>query len=129
MQKVKGIGGIFFASRKSTELIKWYKETLGVPVTPDGCGIFRWREHEAPQAAHETVWLAMPSDTEYLGKSESRFMINYIVESLDSFLEQLKSAGIKMEDKVEECEQGRFAWGYDPDGNRFELWEPWKEQK
>jgi predicted enzyme related to lactoylglutathione lyase len=29
-----------------------------------------------------------------------------------------------VDDRVEEYEFGRFGWATDPEGNRFELWEP-----
>ena len=128
MKKVKGIGGIFFKSNHSEELVTWYKEKLGVPVTPDGCGVFQWKDAETPHQDNYTVWAVMPADTDYWGKSKSDHMINYIVDSIDEFVEQLKENGVEMDGGIQEYPQGRFAWGYDPDGNRFELWEPNKEQ-
>jgi predicted enzyme related to lactoylglutathione lyase len=43
---------------------------------------------------------------------------------LDAMLAQLRAAGVPVDDHVEEMEFGRFGWATDPDGNRFELWEP-----
>ena len=51
-------------------------------------------------------------------------MVNYRVSDLDAMLSQLREAGAKVEDRIEEQEYGRFAWAFDPEGNRFELWEP-----
>jgi predicted enzyme related to lactoylglutathione lyase len=51
-------------------------------------------------------------------------MLNYRVESLDGVLEQLRTAGIEVDDRIEESKFGRFGWAVDPEGNRFELWEP-----
>lgn len=126
METVKGIGGIFFKSKESEKLANWYKEKLGVPVTQYGCGVFNWREFDTPDNENCTVWSVMPSENDYFGESKSNFMINYIVESLDKMVKQLKDAGIKIDEKIDENEQGRFAWGYDPQGNKFELWEPKK---
>ena len=39
-------------------------------------------------------------------------------------LAQLRAEGVAVEDKIEESEFGRFGWATDPEGNRFELWEP-----
>jgi predicted enzyme related to lactoylglutathione lyase len=39
-------------------------------------------------------------------------------------LEQLRGAGVEVDEHVHEMEYGRFAWARDPEGNRFELWEP-----
>jgi predicted enzyme related to lactoylglutathione lyase len=51
-------------------------------------------------------------------------MVNYRVRNLDAMLAQLRAAGAAVEDRVEEYEFGRFGWAADPEGNRFELWEP-----
>ena len=46
------------------------------------------------------------------------------MDDLDAMLEQLRAAGADVEDKIEELEFGRFGWAADPEGNRFELWQP-----
>ena len=51
-------------------------------------------------------------------------MVNYRVRDLDAMLEQLRAAGVPVEDATENNPFGRFAWATDPEGNRFELWEP-----
>jgi predicted enzyme related to lactoylglutathione lyase len=39
-------------------------------------------------------------------------------------LDQLRAAGVQVDDKVEEYDYGNFGWVMDPEGNRIELWEP-----
>ena len=51
-------------------------------------------------------------------------MVNYRVANLDRMLAQLREAGVAVDPRIEEHEFGRFGWATDPDGNRFELWEP-----
>ena len=51
-------------------------------------------------------------------------MVNYRVDDLDAMLAQLREAGAEVDDRVEEYDYGRFGWAVDPEGNRFELWEP-----
>jgi predicted enzyme related to lactoylglutathione lyase len=52
-------------------------------------------------------------------------MVNYRVRNLDAILAQLRGAGATVDDKVEDHGAwGRFGWATDPEGNRFELWEP-----
>jgi predicted enzyme related to lactoylglutathione lyase len=52
-------------------------------------------------------------------------MVNYRVKNLDAMLAQLRAAGAQVDEKVEDYgEMGRFGWATDPEGNRFELWEP-----
>jgi predicted enzyme related to lactoylglutathione lyase len=46
------------------------------------------------------------------------------VRDLDAMLAQLAEAGIPLAREQETSDFGRFAWGIDPEGNRFELWEP-----
>jgi predicted enzyme related to lactoylglutathione lyase len=70
------------------------------------------------------VWATFPLDTKYFAPSESPLMINYRVTDLEAMLAQLRSAGVSVDDKVEESVFGRFGWATDPEGNRFELWQP-----
>ena len=39
-------------------------------------------------------------------------------------LDQLRAAGVTVDDRIDEQPYGRFAWAMDPEGNRIELWEP-----
>jgi predicted enzyme related to lactoylglutathione lyase len=39
-------------------------------------------------------------------------------------LAQLRAAGAQVQERIEDYDNGRFAWVDDPEGNRFELWEP-----
>ncbi len=51
-------------------------------------------------------------------------MLNFRVRDLDAMLAQLRTAGAVVDDRVEDSDHGRFGWAYDPEGNRFELWQP-----
>jgi len=51
-------------------------------------------------------------------------MINYIVDDLDAILAKLARSGVRIDPKREDYDYGRFAWIFDPDGNKIELWEP-----
>lgn len=120
LQTVRGIGGIFFRSRDPQALAAWYRDQLGVPVTAGQTyATFGGDGDTGP-----TVWSSFPSDTDYFGPSGQAFMINFRVDDLDAMLKQLREAGADVEDRVEDYEYGRFGWASDPDGNRFELWEP-----
>lgn len=64
-------------------------------------------------------------DTTYFGRLDQQSMVNFRVGDLDAMLAQLRSAGADVDEKVEAMEGvGRFGWATDPEGNRFELWEP-----
>jgi catechol 2,3-dioxygenase-like lactoylglutathione lyase family enzyme len=118
--RVLGIGGIFFKSNDAVPLRNWYRDKLGIDNGQHGA-MFHWRATEAPNAEHLTIWSIFPGDSKYY---DAPFMINYIVEDLDALLERLKAKGVSIDPKREDTDYGRFAWIYDADGNKVELWEP-----
>ena len=129
--KVAGLGGVFIRARDPKALAAWYRDNLGVPIegnstygtfSPDSKG------HDATGTPLQTVWSTFPKDTEYFGPGGVEWMINYRVADLDAMLAQLRAAGGWVSEKVEDMGYGRFSWGADPEGNRFELWEPAKEE-
>ena len=113
-ESVTGVGGIFFRAGDPERLVAWYQEHLGVPVT-EGYVVF-------PES-RDTHWVPFPEDTNYW-LSEKQSMVNFTVRDLDAILEQLRAAGVPVDDRIEEHEFGRFGWATDPEGNRFELWQP-----
>ena len=46
------------------------------------------------------------------------------VDDLDAALRRLRAAGASVASEIDQDDYGRFAWGVDPEGNRFELWQP-----
>jgi predicted enzyme related to lactoylglutathione lyase len=120
MERVLGIGGVFIKARDPNVLAAWYRDHLGLPIDAG-------QTHGTLQslaAGEPTVWSAFPSESNYFGPPSAMFMVNYRVSNLDAMLTQLRAAGATVEESVEEYEYGRFAWAQDPEGNRFELWEP-----
>ena len=123
MERVRGIGGVFFKSKDPKALARWYQEHLGVEVEDWGGGSFKWALHDLRGTA-STVWSPFAADTSYFAPSTASFMINYRVDDLDAMLAQLRAAGVQVDDKVEDSEFGRFGWAFDCDGNKLELWQP-----
>src|SRR6476620_6245426 len=117
-QSVMGIGGVFFKAKDPKGLAAWYREHLGVPVA-EGETYGQISEERA-----ETVWSTFPVDTKYFASSESALMINYRVADLDAMLAQLRAAGVTVDEKIDESVFRKFGWATDPEGNRFELWQP-----
>ena len=76
------------------------------------------------QEAGPTVFAPFPADTDYFGRREQQVMLNFRVTDLDAMLEQLRAAGASVDDDVVEESYGRFCHASDPEGNRFELWQP-----
>jgi len=123
MERVTGIGGVFFKSEDPKKLQAWYVEHLGVP-DEGGYVAFRWMEKDRPGEEGMTVWSTFPKDTKHYQPSSAPFMINYRVRDLDAMLVQLRAAGVETVGEPESGPYGRFAWVMDPDGNKVELWEP-----
>jgi catechol 2,3-dioxygenase-like lactoylglutathione lyase family enzyme len=128
MAKVTGIGGVFFKVKDADASRKWYQEHLGIPIEDYGGSAFKWRDAQNPQRLGSTVWSPFPENTKYFQPSTASFMVNYRVDHLDELLAQLRAAGVRVDDKVEDYPYGKFGWIYDPDGNKIELWEPRGEE-
>ncbi len=110
---ITGIGGVFFRAKQREELAGWYHRVLGLPVTD-----------AATAKMGTTVWAAFAEDTGYFGPSRQEYMVNYRVDDLEAAMQRLREAGASVAPTTDEDDYGRFAWAEDPEGNRFELWEP-----
>jgi len=119
MQRVTGIGGIFFKAKDPVALRAWYQKHLGIDVQPWGGAAFTWGA-----AGGTTVWSIGPDDGDYYAPSRSAFMINYRVADLQAVLQALRSEGCEVLDKTDDSEFGKFGWVMDPEGNKVELWQP-----
>jgi catechol 2,3-dioxygenase-like lactoylglutathione lyase family enzyme len=119
--RILGIGGIFFKSEHPGPMRQWYAKNLGLS-DQGGEVTLRWREKDNPQQERMTVWAIFPASSKYF--EPSQLMVNYIVDDLDAMLERLSKAGVKIDPKRQNAPYGRFAWIYDPDGNKIELWQP-----
>ena len=71
-----------------------------------------------------TVFAHFPDSTKYFGEGSQQSMINFRVDNLDELLTRLAAAGIPIDPKREDHAYGRFAWIWDPEGNRVELCQP-----
>ena len=125
--RVLGIGGVFFKSANRDQMREWYSKHLG--LADKGGGVMMpWREKDNPENEHVTVWTVFPATTKYFDPSQA-FMVNYIVDDMDALLERLQKEGVKIDPKRQNADYGRFAWIYDPDGNKVELWQPLTPKK
>lgn len=117
MQRVRGIGGIFFKAKDPAALSAWYRDRLGVPVEDWGGASF------VADGGH-AIWNPFKADTTYFAPSTASFMLNFRVDDLAAMLAQLREAGAEVMPGVEESEFGKFGWVMDPEGNKIELWQP-----
>lgn len=119
MEKVAGIGGVFFRARDPAVLQRWYAEHLGVQPPPETYDEPEWHQEAGP-----TVFAAFSESEEHFGRPGQRWSINFRVRDLDAMVAQLEHAGIEVEPDAEVYPNGRFAVLADPEGNPVQLWEP-----
>jgi len=123
--RVTGIGGIFLRSRSPAKLAAWYRKNLGLAIPPGGRFVtWDWCSPRSPRRVGSTLWAALAQRDRDWGRGNPTTQVNYRVDDLDRLLAQLRKAGVKVDEKVEESTFGRFGWAYDPEGNRLELWQP-----
>jgi predicted enzyme related to lactoylglutathione lyase len=123
-RRVVGIGGVFIRPRTdAATLRKWYTDHLGIDAMSPHGTMFQAPDNEADRKTAITTWSIFDADTTYFPIGQS-VMINYRVEDLDRLLAQLKSEGVKVDEKTETFAFGKFGWIYDPDGAKIELWQP-----
>ncbi|MFL5240838.1 MAG: VOC family protein [Gemmataceae bacterium] len=123
MERVTGLGGIFFKAENPEQLGAWYEKHLGIKQE-HGCATFAWRHADDTNMKGTTVWSLFKKDTKYFEPSKASLMVNYRVKDLDALLEALRQEGVEIDPKRDDSEYGRFAWIMDPEGNRIELWQP-----
>jgi predicted enzyme related to lactoylglutathione lyase len=119
--RIIGIGGVFFKSVDPDALRGWYETHLGIKSEGAGGAMFHWKSATGPERDLMTVWSIFPAASTYMSGS---VMINYIVEDLDDLLARLTQEGVRIDPKRENHDYGKFAWIYDGEGNKIELWEP-----
>lgn len=121
--KITGIGGIFFKCQDPNKTKDWYKDNLGLKTDQWGAP-FEFRQVGKPNVRAYAQWSTFPSDTKYFDPSGNEFMINYRVENLVEYVEELKEKGVVICDEIETYDYGKFVHIMDVDGRKIELWEP-----
>ena len=116
MKNVTGFGGFFFRSKDPKALAAWYQQHLGIN---NGSAGDLWIQQEGP-----TVFSPFKQDTGYFGDSGQQFMLNFRVTDLDALLKELETGGVRIDENKQNESYGKFAWIYDPEGNKIELWQP-----
>jgi catechol 2,3-dioxygenase-like lactoylglutathione lyase family enzyme len=126
--RILGIGGIFFKSANRKQLQEWYAKHLGLANGGHGV-MLPLREKDNPASEYTTVWNIFPATTKYFEPGPASFMVNYIVDDLEALLDRPAKEGVHIDPKRQNESYGRFAWIYDSDGNKIELWEPAQSKK
>lgn len=95
-------------TQRSDKLDRWYEEHLHLHRDEQGSFI---EEHFEMQTGSATKFLS------------------FQVPHLAPLISSLAESGIRIVDYIDENPRGRFAWIYDPEGNKVELWEPWDDSQ
>ena len=124
MNRVTGIGGIFFKAKDPKAMQAWYRRHLGIDVQDWGGAAFRWTDADGKPVGGTTIWSIGPAEGDSFAPSTASFMVNYRVADVRALLKALREEGCNVVDKFDDSEYGKFGWVIDPEGNKVELWEP-----
>ncbi|HEY2808504.1 MAG TPA: VOC family protein [Steroidobacteraceae bacterium] len=122
MQRVTGIGGIFFRAKDASALQAWYKRHLGIDVQEWG-----GRRSPGPTVKASRLPVRPSGPSARLRRTclrRASFMVNYRAQDLHALVKVLRAEGCNVLDRVDDSEYGKFAWAIDPEGNKVELWQP-----
>ena len=123
MKRVTSLGGIFFKCKDPDKVKELYSKHLGFNTDQYGT-TFEWRQSDDQTKKGFTVWSPFNETTKYFEPSSKEFMINYRVDNIEQLVQELKKEGVKVVDKIEVYEYGKFVHILDIEGNKIELWEP-----
>lgn len=121
MEKVRGMGGVFFKCKDPKKLAAWYKKYMGVELDGETYGMFN--PHDA-KPDDRTVWSTFDADSDYFSPSKQSFMFNYIVDDVAAMLAQVVEGGAVQVGEIVNESYGDFGWFTDPEGFKVELWMP-----
>ena len=82
MERITGIGGLFFRAQAPQALAHWYKTHLGINAGVDDDTL--WHQKAGP-----TVFAPFEADTDYFGRPDQQTMVNFRVRNLDAMLARL----------------------------------------
>lgn len=127
MIKVNGIGGVFLYAEDPAKLAEWYAQNFGLEFNSDSPEtssymVFSYRDENDYSIQRSTVF-AITKAKKPLGSERGEYMINYRVDDLAGFLQQLQANGIKTAAIEEYPGIGYFSWIEDPEGNHIELYQ------
>lgn len=114
MQRVLGIGGIFFKCQNPEKMREWYAQYLGFPTDEYGATF---------NQQGMVVWSPFKETTTYFAPSTKEFMINLCVVDIEGLVAELKSKGVTVLNEIETFDYGKFVHILDIEGNKLELWE------
>lgn len=118
MERIQGIGGLFFRAEHPEYLSSWYAQHLGIDPPPASYDLPSWR-----QGGGATVFSGLEADSGHFPADKS-WAVTFRVTDLTAMVQQLEAAGIRVDRDDEVYPNGLFASLLDPEGNSIQLWEP-----
>ena len=76
MNRVTGIGGIFFKAKDPKAMQAWYRRHLGIEVQDWGGTAFRWTDADGKPVGGTTIWSIGPAEGDSFAPSTASFMVN-----------------------------------------------------
>src|SRR5216683_1596815 len=102
MEKVTGIGGLFFRAQDPKALGRCYQQHLGVSLTPSS-----YEDSVRQQEAGPTVFDPQPETSDLFKGTQKVWMSNFRIRDLDKMAAQLRAAGIAVEIDPQSYRNGR----------------------
>jgi len=124
VERVTGIGGVFFKVNDPEKTRAWYQEHLGLNTDKYGSN-FEWRQADEGIEKAFTQWSPFSDSSDYF---DGNFMINYRVTNLELIIKELEEKGVSIVGEITTHDFGKFVHILDGDGTRVELWEPNDEE-
>lgn len=112
MAKITGIGGIFIQTNNDVaNLLNWYKDVLKLDITEYGINFL------------------IPNELTLItfNKGQGETVLNFTVDDLETFMVELKTKEVVIEQEIETYDYGKFARIKDPFGTTVELWETYED--
>ncbi|UYL09266.1 hypothetical protein B9G69_001590 [Bdellovibrio sp. SKB1291214] len=94
--------------QRSEKLNRWYEEKLHLHRNEEGLFVeelFEMQSEDKPR------------------------MLSFQVQKLAPLMNNLAESGVKIVDHIDETPRGKYAWFFDPEGNKVEIWEPWDDSQ
>lgn len=98
--------------------IPFYRQTLGLPLRKRGED---WAFFDAGQGAQFELFTGGVASAEPKGPDKQSVVVSLRVDDLDQAMQELQGKGITFVGEVGEFDGTRWAYFFDPEGNRLEL--------
>ncbi len=124
--RIQGLAGAFLYATDCDALAAWYQRVLGIETQKYGKAWFvEWPGADIHPGGTRlrTVTFAIFDGEGPVAETKTA-RLGFRVPDLDAAIAAIEARGVEVIRKPEADDYGRFAWLFDPEGNKLELWEP-----